>query len=438
MIRLVALLLALALGIGTASAEPRRFAIIVGIDDYRGSGSHLTNLAYAESDARRLAEYFGSQGYAVRLLLHSTGNATRGHILDAVDAVAAVIGDGDSFVFSFSGHGTVEEVEGIRIGYLEAAGPSGAASRLSAGDIQAIMVRLDAARHQLFIFASCYGGLLGQLPRRSEDILFDSSAFLRRDLQSRRGRHFLSAGGADQQVLDGGPAGLSWFTYFLLKGLEPAIVSSRADGLITIGELATFVQAWAANPYHTPSFGTLAGDAGGQLLLRTSNHGSPRLPPLPNISERTLADLGFLARGEAETVRATMVDMRGPIDRLYRSWETLDIDLYLQQFDRSVVQTGRFRDGRTFSRGYDEIEANRRQLFPRLHNVTVRNYEISFQGLEDNIATFGVVYNMDFTFRDRRVIREHGIKECYKVRQHPGGDWKIIRNDDYQQRICAG
>jgi hypothetical protein len=436
-IKLIALLFAFIINIGVGSAEPRGYAIIIGINDYRGSGSDLSNLAYAEGDARKMAEYFSAQGYNVRLLLSSTGNTTRRHILDAVESVAAVIADEDSFVFSFSGHGTVEEIDGVKIGYLVTAGPAGHNSRLSPGDIQAIMARLDTARHQLFIFASCYGGLLGQLPRRGEGILFDSKTYLLRDLQSRRGRHYLSAGGEDQQVLDGGPNGLSWFTYFFLKGLEPEVISRRTDGFITLGELATFVQAYSANPYHTPSFGTLAGDAGGQILLRTTNVGMPPLSPLPNISTRTLADLGFLARGKQDAVRATLADMRAPIDRLYRSWELLDFSLYMQQFDQSVVQVGLYRDGRTFSRDYDEIAEQRSKLFPRLQSVIVRNYEITFQGFDKDTGTFGVVYNMDFFFKDGRVIREHDIKECYKVRQQPSGDWKIVRNDDYQQRICS-
>ena len=33
--------------------------------------------------------------------------------------------------------------------------------------------------------------------------------------------------------------------------------------------------------------------------------------------------------------------------------------------------------------------------------------------------------------------RERNINECYKVRQVPDGSrWVIVRNDDYQQRIC--
>ena len=429
---LLAALLALA-----PDARATGYALVVGIDGYRATGSDLGDLSYAEADATRIAEYFAAQNYDVRLLLGSNGDGGRADILAAVAAIASTIRPEDTFVFSFSGHGIVEEENGVELGYLVAQGPPGPASRLSAADIQDIMRSLDAARHQLFIFASCYGGLLGQLPRRSGDILYDSTTYLLADLQQRTARHYLSAGGGDQQVLDSGPAGLSWFTYFLLKGLEPQVVSRRPDGVLTFSELATFVQAWSANPYHTPAFGSLAGDGGGQFIFRTTDTGRPRLPALPDVSPQTLADLGFLARGQPNAVEANLLEMRSPIDQIYRSWEQLDLGLYMDQFDLGIVQTGRLRGGETSSRGYDGIRENRSSLFPRLDRVTVKNYELMFQGFTEGTATFGVVYSMDFVFRDGRVIEENNVKECYKVRRSPDGRWRIVRNDDYQQRICS-
>ena len=44
---------------------------------------------------------------------------------------------------------------------------------------------------------------------------------------------------------------------------------------------------------------------------------------------------------------------------------------------------------------------------------------------------------MDFHWRDGSVTREHNINECYRVRrQADGAHWAIVRNDDYQSRIC--
>jgi hypothetical protein len=103
-----------------------------------------------------------------------------------------------------------------------------------------------------------------------------------------------------------------------------------------------------------------------------------------------------------------------------------------------VVQTGRLKSGKTYSRGYDEIVERRGRDFDRLERVDVLKYEVMYQGSEDNRATFGVRYSMDFHWRDGKVTRERNINECYNVRRLPDEDrWVIIRNDDYQHRICS-
>jgi hypothetical protein len=114
-----------------------------------------------------------------------------------------------------------------------------------------------------------------------------------------------------------------------------------------------------------------------------------------------------------------------------------DAALYLHQFDGGAVQTGRLKSGGTYRRGYDEIAQRRRADFARVDHVDVLKYEIMYQGSDDRQATFGVRYSMDFYWRDGSVTRERSINECYRVRPHPDGSrWVIVRNDDYQQRIC--
>ena len=109
----------------------------------------------------------------------------------------------------------------------------------------------------------------------------------------------------------------------------------------------------------------------------------------------------------------------------------------MRQLAPEVVQTGRLKSGAAYRRGFDEIAQRRRGQVLRLDRVDVLKYEVMFQGIEGGQATFGVRYSMDFFWRDRSVERERNTNECYKVRQVPDEDrWVIVRNDDYQQRIC--
>ena len=418
------------------------YALVVGADDY--SSLALARLSNAESDAAAVARYFGAQHYQVTQLIGAQA-ATKAKIVDAVKAIAARIGERDRFVFFFAGHGKTRRTEGVDVAYLVVPGGrdrNDPASLISTGDIADWSRQLDKARHQLFIFDSCYAGLMGQFQTRGpgdeRPQQFDSEAFLVKDLSARRVRQYLSAGGEDQEVLDNGPGRLSWFTYFLLKGVEPGVASRRPSGLITFSELASYVQALSANPKHTPAFGSLAGHHGGEYLLLSTAQGDPKLAPLPGISRQTLRDLGFLTRGDApEAVGEAMDDMRAPIDRLFEAWTRKDLELYARQFDRSVVQTGRLKGGATYERGYDEIVARRRADFARLDHVDVLKYEVMYQGSEGGEASFGARYSMDFHWRDGSVTREHNINECYRVRKAAGAArWAIVRNDDYQRRIC--
>jgi len=438
-LRVLAVLL---IGIGTAHGQEFRnsYAIVVGVDDYSSLG--LSRLANAESDARAVERYFRAQGYQVTPLMGPQA-ATKRKVEEAVRMIATRITELDRFVFFFAGHGKAQRTEEVDVAYLVVPGgrdKNDPASLISTGDIVEYSRRLDLARHQLFIFDSCYAGLMGQFQTRTvgERPQYDSEAFLVRDLSARRVRQYLSAGGEDQEVLDNGPTNLSWFTYFLLKGLEPGVVSQRRSGLITFPELASYVQALSANLKHTPAFGSLAGHRGGEFLLLSTAQGSPQLPRLPSISIQTLRDLGFLTRSDApERVGPKIDRMREPIDLIYQAWMQKKLDLYLSQFDHGVVQTGRLKNGSTYSRGYDEIVERRRRDFARLDHVDVLKYEVMYQGSEGRQATFGVRYSIDFYWRDGNVTRERNINECYNVRQLPAEDrWVIVRNDDYQHRIC--
>ena len=432
----------LLIGVSTSYGQDfaTSYAIVVGVDDYASLG--LSRLANAETDARAVERYFRAQGYQVTPLVGRQA-ATKRAVEDAVRTIAARITERDRVVFFFAGHGKAQRTEGVDVAYLVVPGgrdKNDPASLISTGDIMEYSRSLDRARHQLFIFDSCYAGLMGQFHTRTagERLQYDSETFLMRDLGARRVRQYLSAGGEDQEVLDNGPANLSWFTYFLLKGLEPGVVNPRHSGLITFSELASYVQALSANPKHTPAFGSLAGHRGGEFLLLSTAQGSPQLPRLPGISTQTLRDLGFLTRSDTpERVGPDIDRMREPIDLLYQAWVQKDVALYLRQFDRDVVQTGRLKQGGTYRRGYEEIAARRRGDFSRLDRVEVSKYEIMYQGSDGALATFGARYSMDFYWRDGKVTRERNINECYSVRQLPTDRrWVIVRNDDYQHRIC--
>ncbi len=76
-------------------------ALCVGINDYPGANLDLDGCVNDASDWQALLE---GRGYLVRRL-HDT-EATRAHMLEALRELIAAGGEGDSLVFTFSGHGS--------------------------------------------------------------------------------------------------------------------------------------------------------------------------------------------------------------------------------------------------------------------------------------------------------------------------------------------
>jgi metacaspase-1 len=76
-------------------------ALCVGINDYPGSNMDLGGCVNDAKDWQALLE---SRGYAVTRLLD--GEATRASIVEQLTALIGQAADGDSLVFTFSGHGS--------------------------------------------------------------------------------------------------------------------------------------------------------------------------------------------------------------------------------------------------------------------------------------------------------------------------------------------
>lgn len=81
--------------------EMAKRALCVGINDYPESNM---DLAGCVNDAKDWQTLLDARGYAVTRLID--GEATRAHVLDALQALVTNATDDDSLVFTFSGHGS--------------------------------------------------------------------------------------------------------------------------------------------------------------------------------------------------------------------------------------------------------------------------------------------------------------------------------------------
>jgi hypothetical protein len=87
------------------------------------------------------------------------------------------------------------------------------ASLLAMNQLHDLSDVMSMARHQLFILDACFGGLLS---RRGSTVDPHMQSYID-EITKRRARQVLTAGGANQHVVDGGPGDHSVFAGQLLK-----------------------------------------------------------------------------------------------------------------------------------------------------------------------------------------------------------------------------
>jgi hypothetical protein len=254
------------------------YAVVIGIHTY--NSKQWSDLPYGRTDAEAMLTYLQSQGFEVTPLFDS--QATKRNILETSIQLAQRLQPDDRVVFYFSGHGAIERKGDETWGYIVPYGAAYVSDYISNGDIQDLSRRMKTARHQLFIFDSCFSG---QMITRTGGVSPDIPNYID-EVTKRIVREGFAAGGKDQSVLDSGPNGRSVFTAALLKGLAECKADLDGDGFITFAELDAYVTPLASNAFQTPARGVLPGDEGGLFVFRspcgrTASASKPA--PLPKI-----------------------------------------------------------------------------------------------------------------------------------------------------------
>jgi uncharacterized caspase-like protein len=193
------------------------YAVVIGIDDYKHSGVWRA-LPYATKDARGMATFLQAQGFEVETLYDR--EATRQAIISALeDRLAPRLTENDRVLFFFSGHGETRRYGNEPHGYIVPQdGDKWPSTWISMEKLRELAWKMGAARHQLFIFDACFGGLFAtkdslstrdpRMPGYIETVSKDKA------------RQYLTAGGAREKVRAGGPKGYSYFTGYLLEALK--------------------------------------------------------------------------------------------------------------------------------------------------------------------------------------------------------------------------
>jgi hypothetical protein len=260
--------------------DERRYALVIGIDDYRNGIRPLRNAVRdAEAVAGRLE---AEHGYAVELLRDAA--ATAAAITGALTGVAPELSQDSSFVLYYAGHGVpADELDGD--------GPQGFLLPQDAdGERQETWLAMDSlraaldglpCRHLLLVLDCCYAGTIQWASTR--DIGFVRRPLYRSQYERYRAGlawHALTSAAYDEKADDaerfaddrGDSGGHSPFARALIEGLagkaDYARVGSVPDGVITATELYQYIRdEVVVNDRQTPGIFPLKRENKGEFVF---------------------------------------------------------------------------------------------------------------------------------------------------------------------------
>ena len=225
------------------------YALIVGITDF--ADSRLSPLPFAASDAHLVTEALNRHGFKVKRLI---GTKTKSEILDKLGSFLSKLQQDNRVIIYFSTHGIQHPVVKSRA-YL-----AGTDCNLDRPDDTCIPLsyledRLSVplalpVKHTAVILDACASGL---------GVFLKSSSYRETQIALEKGAHMITAGTADQLAQGDTEEAVSYFTKYLIEGLN-GNADYTGDNVISLSELLVYTRyhvAQSTNGTQTPMMGRI-------------------------------------------------------------------------------------------------------------------------------------------------------------------------------------
>ncbi|MGB7844863.1 MAG: caspase family protein [Candidatus Acidiferrum sp.] len=229
-----------------------KYAVVVGISKYEHQGAGLSNLKYADRDARDFLAFLESPAGGsfrkenIRALFNE--EATTQNVQTALRTFLAKPGETDTVILYWAGHGDEDPNDNRNLYLLtydtDPDNMGGTAYLMS--DLPTVFRRVLKAKHVITFTDSCHSyGITGERAHVSsmenkENNLINQYM----EVYAKEGDRAVFTASDISQTSDederwGGGHGV--FTYFLLEGLRGA-ADANHDGTVTAGELYAYVK----------------------------------------------------------------------------------------------------------------------------------------------------------------------------------------------------
>lgn len=234
------------------------YALIIGIDNYKGTWPKLKN---AVSDAKAVEDLLKSK-YKMdycKTLYNET--ATRTSIISELEWLQANAKPNDNVLIYYSGHGDYKKENEKGYWVPADASTNSVSGYISNNDLQSFLVGIKST-HTLLVSDACFSGDV--MRGNTITVPFEESEKYYNTVHGKISRQAITSGSIEP-VMDGGKEGHSVFTYYFLKTLN-ANTNKYFDSSQLFEQIKIPV---VNNSDQTPQFNAIknTGDEGGQFIF---------------------------------------------------------------------------------------------------------------------------------------------------------------------------
>ena len=213
----------------------RSYAVVVGINKFDNYNTLPT-----EQDPIRVKKYLLDEAGFDRVHVLTGQHVTRQRLGSLMHDMRGRVKTNDRFLLYWQGHGETLQGDRGKLGYLPLT-----KSEMNQPHTMISMSQLDEwnnwipARHSLYLLDACFSGLAGVAVQSNE--LTDETL----KQLSKKGRHIISAGRANEQTFAHAGLGGSVFTTAVLDGLSGDADAKNGfskDGVVSIAELGLYIR----------------------------------------------------------------------------------------------------------------------------------------------------------------------------------------------------
>ncbi len=229
---------------------PKKYALLIGLNDYRYAGSLIKKLEWAVNDATELDVALENQGYETTKLTNE--DAKREHIVAELAKFASIVTEADTFLLYFAGHGVRNKRLNQKTYWL--------AYESNLAELDARGIRLPHlldylqdinAGKKLILLDHCFSGEIvtaevqpGNTRDGAAELRLERGAFSVDDVTvagNSTSRGFVVIAASERDAFEVRTLGHGIFTSVLLEALTSSAADRNQDGSLTLNELREYL-----------------------------------------------------------------------------------------------------------------------------------------------------------------------------------------------------